>query len=413
MIFNGVMTIWILALILMASAAGLGHRQGAIRAAFSLVGILAAMLLAEPIGHLLQPLLPHAGISNPLLAWVLAPVTGFILVSIAFKIAGEVLHRKIDIFYKYHAGDLRQALWERINARLGLCLGIVNGALYFVLICFVMFNLAYWTTQMSPADKQPPLIKFVNLLGSDLQSTGMAKAAGAVKKLPEMYYKLADLSGLVLQTPQAGPRLAKYPALTSLWERDDMQAMMQSPTLTNAVNNGASLGEIMKDPAVQAFFANKELTDMVWGILQTNIDDLSAYIETGKSAKFDREKILGSWIFNAGVTAAWMHESRPLMTVNETRIARAALTKAYSQMQLLFTGDNKLFIKNLPKFKTEPGQPPAIEFNKGKGEWNHGDTGYILHATASNEEKNWTATIEGDRVIIDDGKTRLAFDHED
>ena len=171
-------------------------------------------------------------------------------------------------------------------------------SIYFVLISFVVFNLSYWTTQMSPADKQPPLIKFVNQLGSDLQSTGLAKTACAVKKLPEMYYKLADFSGQILQNPQAGQRLAKYPALTSLWERDDMQAMMQSPTLTNAINNGASLGEIMNEPSVRGFLANKELTDLVWGILQTNIDDLSAYLETGKSAKYDGEKILGTWDFD-------------------------------------------------------------------------------------------------------------------
>ncbi|MEI7808610.1 MAG: hypothetical protein WCJ07_09025, partial [Verrucomicrobiota bacterium] len=140
---------------------------------------------------------------------------------------------------------------------------------------------------------------------------------------------------------------------------------------------------------------------------------LYTYLETGKSAKYGGEKILGLWEFNAGATAAWIRESRPHMTANETRTARASLAKAYSQMQILFTGDNKLFIKNLPKFKTEAGQPPTIELSNGKGDWNHGDAGYTLHATANNEEKNWTATIEGGRVIIKDGKTQLAFDHID
>jgi hypothetical protein len=34
------MTFWLLALVLLASLAGIGYRQGAIRVAFSLVGIL-------------------------------------------------------------------------------------------------------------------------------------------------------------------------------------------------------------------------------------------------------------------------------------------------------------------------------------------------------------------------------------
>lgn len=413
MIFNGGMTIWILALVLMASAAGLGYRQGAIRAAFAFVGIWAGILLAVPIGHLIQQLLSRAGVGNPLLAWALSPLSGFVLVSIVFTIAAALVHRKVSVFYKYRTGDLQLALWERLNARLGLCLGLANGAMYFVLASFIIFNLTYWTTQMTAAKDQPVLIKFVNQLGNDLQTTGMNKTVGIVGTLPKTYYKLADLSGLLLQNPQVGPRLAKYPALTSLWERDEMQALMQSPTLTNALANGASLGEIMKDPAVQRFFESQEQTRVVLEVLQTNLDDLYVYLETGKSAKYDGEKILGLWEFNASVSAAWIRESRPQMTAGETRTARAALTKAYSQMQLLFAGDNKLFIKNLPRFKTEAGHPPTVEFGNGKGEWSRGDAGYTLHATANSEEKNWTATIESDRVIIKDGNTQLAFDRAD
>jgi len=46
------MTIWILVVILLASLAGLGYRQGAIRVAFSLVGIFVAALLALPLAPL-------------------------------------------------------------------------------------------------------------------------------------------------------------------------------------------------------------------------------------------------------------------------------------------------------------------------------------------------------------------------
>ena len=64
MISNNGMTIWILALVLLASLAGLGYRQGAIRVVFSLIGIVLAALLAVPVGHILQPLLPHFGAST-------------------------------------------------------------------------------------------------------------------------------------------------------------------------------------------------------------------------------------------------------------------------------------------------------------------------------------------------------------
>ena len=130
------MTIWIFAILLMAAVALAGWRQGAIRAAFSFVGILFAALLAAPLGRLLHPLLPHLGASNPLTAWALAPVTGFIVASIPLKVAAHYVHHRVEHFYKYHAGDLRQALWERLNSRLGICIGLMNGASYFVLVSF-------------------------------------------------------------------------------------------------------------------------------------------------------------------------------------------------------------------------------------------------------------------------------------
>ena len=59
------MMFWLLALVLLASLAGIGYRQGAIRMAFSSVGILLGALLAGPLGKLLKPLLVGFGVKNP------------------------------------------------------------------------------------------------------------------------------------------------------------------------------------------------------------------------------------------------------------------------------------------------------------------------------------------------------------
>src|SRR5208282_5241892 len=130
-----------------------------------------------------------------------------------------------------------------------ICIGLLNGAAYFILISFFLFNLTYWTIQVAARDSQPLLIRLVNTLGEDLQSTGFATTASAVGSLPPMYYKLADLSGLLMQNPQLGTRLANYPGLTSVWERDDMQPLVADPTLKNASLAGTSLGEIMNAPS--------------------------------------------------------------------------------------------------------------------------------------------------------------------
>jgi uncharacterized membrane protein required for colicin V production len=407
------MSIWILAVVVMILTALAGWRLGAIRAAISFVGILLAALLAVPVGKLVHPLLPHLGAGNPIYAWALAPIVGFILVAIVLKIPAQMVHNRVEHFYKYNAGDLRLVLWTRMNSRLGICVGLLNGALYFVLITFLIFNLTYWTTQLAVAPQQPLAIRLVNQLGNDLQATHLSRTASAVGTLPAEYYQFADLAGFLMQNPQVGPRLAEYPALTALWERDDFQALVSDPTVTNALASGATLGELLNNPSVQAFLENKDQTKLVTGILTTNLEDLTAYLQTGKSAKYGGEKLIGRWEFNPAVTVAWLRQSRPKMPASEMRSVRAWMTQAYAKTSVLVSGDNLVFVKSLPRLKTVAGQPPTTEQNDWKGDWQANGTSYDLHLTFSGEEKFLTATAEELRLSVKDGKNLLVFDRAD
>ena len=147
---------------------------------------------------------------TPTLAWLLAPLVVFLLISIIFKVAGFMVHQKVDVHFKYHAGDLRLALWERLSRRLGLCLGAGQRRLYLILISSVIYPFSYWTVQMaSRTDKDPRLMRILNRLGQDLQSTGFAKVARAVDPMPQVWYDAADLAGLIYNNPlmrsTAGP----------------------------------------------------------------------------------------------------------------------------------------------------------------------------------------------------------------
>ena len=414
MIFNDGMSIWILAIVVLISTALAGWRLGAIRAAISFVGILIAALLAGLIGKLVHPLLLHLGVSNPIYAWALAPVIGFILISIAFKFIGQPVHNRAEHFYKYTAGDLRLALFERINARVGICIGLLNGVVYFILISFFIFNLTYWTTQVAGTTPQPLVIRVVNQLGKDLEATHFTRTACAVGTLSPTYYQYADLAGFLAQNPQVGARLAAYPALTSLWERDDFQPLVTDGTLTNALAGGATIGEVLSNPNVLAFLENKDQTALVAGILQTNLDDLTTYLQTGKSAKFDGEKIIGHWEFNPAVTIAWLRQSNPKIPASEMRIIRARWTQAYADTRILATGDNQLFVKSLPKFlaKPQPGQP-AFQSENWKGDWTDNSGSYDLHLTLNSDEKFMTAKAEDLRLSIKDGKNLMVFDRAD
>ena len=152
--FNWGMTIWILALLLLAAGAGMGLRQGAIRVAISFVGIIISSLLAWPLSGIFRPLLPHLGIHNPVAIWLLPPFLVFIILLSAFKSLGLLVHHKVNVYYKYKADDLRRILWERVNKRLGLCLGLLNGLAYLVLISFVIYDFSYWTVQVATSDEE-------------------------------------------------------------------------------------------------------------------------------------------------------------------------------------------------------------------------------------------------------------------
>jgi hypothetical protein len=401
------MTIWILALLILGSAISLGHRQGAIHAGFSFLGIMFAGLLAVPIGGLFKPLLPHLGVHNQTLIWMIAPIEGFAIILIAFKAAGFVVHRKVSVHYKHNAGDLQRLLWERLNARLGACVGALNGTAYLVLVCFGIFNLSYWTAQIASDDGETRTTRIVNKLGHDLQSTGMAKAAHAFAAMPVNYYKVADLAGLIAQNPDLSERLAKYPPFISLAERDDLQQLAQDADFSAAWQQHAPMGQLMNEPAVKNILQNNDLIDTVWQTLQTNLDDLSVYLKTGDSPKYDSEKILGRWDFNVNATVATLRLAQPNIPASQMRLIRAMWTQGFANTTFVAGSDGQAFLKNLPNFKAQP-----TIFETWKGTWTADDTNYDISLTSNGNSKPMTAQTDGLRLTLKDDKNTLIFDPE-
>ncbi len=410
------MTIWILALVLLAAAIALGHKLGAINAAFTFVGIVLGALLAGLAGKIFKPLLPHFGVENPTVIWALAPILGFFLVLILVRSAGFAVHRKVEVYYKYKAGDLRLALWERMNARLGACLGTLNGTAYIVLVSFLVFNFSYWSAQIATADGESWATRMMNRMGQDLQSTGMAKPARAFVTLPNDFYQMADLAGFMAQNRQLTDRLASYPAFIPLVERDDLQQLTHNLDFSNIWNSAAPMGQLLNDPQAKAFLQNKELTEIVWTTAQGNMADLVGYLNTGKSEKFDGETILGHWDFNVSTTVAMLRQAHPKYTATEMRAARDWMTQAYAQTKFVAGSDGQdrtgpAFLKSLPRIK--PGTPPTTEMTTWKGSWSTKDAAYEMTLTCDGETKVLTAQISGARLTINDDKNVMIFDRAD
>jgi len=405
------MTIWILALILLGCLAGIGYQQGAIRVAVSFVGIIVAALLAGPLGKPLTPVIKGVGVANPVLLWVLPPFVAFLIILTLFKVGGYALHHKIEVFYRYKAGDLRFALWERLNAHLGLCLGTLNALAYLVLISMVIYPFSYWTVQLASPSDDPNLVKIFNRMGRDLQSTGMAKVARAVDPMPDVFYSAADAAGLIYQNPLLEARLSRYPAFLSLSERPDFQAIARDKSFSEARLQQKPIREILKNPNVQAI-TKPDVIKYIWDIVSPDLNDLTNFLSKGTSAKYTN-KILGRWYFDpSGAMAAYLR-SKPGLQSSEVAKARARISTMYSKTMMIVYPDHKAVIKDLPHVRpaAAPNQSATLEFKDYDGKWEGKDGEYLFKFGGGGGERQ--GTLEADRLILTGDIIPLAFNPED
>ncbi len=399
------MTIWLLALILLACLAALGYQQGAIRAAISFVGIVLAALLAQPLAGLVKPVLLAVGLVNPVLLAALAPFVIFVIVLGLVKVAGLGVHKKVDVYYKYKAGDLRLSLWERLNAQVGACVGLLNALAYLILLSWVIFVLSYWTTQMATGDTDPRSLRVLNRLGRDLDSTGMSKVARAVDPLPAIYYEAADLAGMLYRNPLREARLSRYPAFLPLAERPEFQTLAKDTSFSTDRLQNKPIVAILANANVAAMINSPEELRHIWGVVSPDIKDLEAFLETGKSEKYS-EKILGRWFFDANASMVAYRKTKPSLPSSEMTKFRRYLTAAYSKMSLVAMPDGSLVIKNMP----QPKPSGAADMQNLNGNWKSVGNDYEFHLGGGGAR---SGKLEASRLVITGESPTLVFTPED
>jgi hypothetical protein len=197
-----------------------------------------------------------------------------------------------------------------------------------------------------------------------------------------------------------------------MWLRDDMQGYVADATLTNAPAAGASIGDLWSDGNVQDVLKNKDMRERLRGFFDTNGDDLLTYLQTGKS-KYDSEKLIGQWQFNASVTLAWLRQNQPQMLAKDMAAVRSLWSAAYAKTTILATGDNQVYVWNYPRFVAKPQQgQPLYTLEAWKGDWSRDGDACTLHVTLNSDEKYLTATTtDGLRLSVKDGRNLLIFDH--
>ena len=389
------MTIWLLGLIIVASVAAVGLRQGGIRAGFSFFGIVVGGFLASPVGHLLARLLGSFGLKDPVWLWALGPLLAFIIVSAVFKVAGTAAHHKVDVYYKYKAGDLRLALWERLNHRLGACVGALNGTAYMVLLSVVIYVPSYVTYQFATPGQDPKWLGLLNVLGHDLQSSGMSKVAASIDKTPPMVYDLADLAGTLYRSPLSQARLANYPAFLSLSEQPQFVDLANG-NFTEAWARQDPINKLMENSAIQSIRGNPELLKVIWSTVADNLQDFRKYLATGRSATYDPITILGRWQFDVSASVAALRRAKPNIVASEMQKVRKYVEAAYSKTRLTVKPDHQFTLHDVPPQRVASPAGATVGLQTFAGQWQDAGNKYDLSFAGM----QFPATVEGDRIII-------------
>ncbi len=405
------MIIWILAFVLFACSALAGFTLGVIRAVFSLVGLLLGALLAIPLGHFLNSTLNLVGVKNPLWLAILGPVIVYLLILTGFKLAGFGVNRKVDVYYKYKAGDLRLGLWNRLNPRLGLCVGLANAAVYLILISLVIFIPGYATTQLVTGDNASLSVRLLNLAARQVQSSGMAPVAAAIDPVPETYYQAVDLAGLIYHNDLLEGRLSRYPAFLALGERPEFQDIANDKSYTELRQRQAPIMEILDDPKAQNIVNNPDMLNLIWGTVKPNLGDLETFLKTGRSPKYDGEKILGRWDFDMNGAIALLKRSKPNIASQEMQRTRRTMLAQFGKTTLIAAPDKQVILKNSGKLRPapKPNTPPSVDLQTFQGQWSGSGNKYQFdlggHGTME-------ATVEGDRLTLDGESVPMAFARE-
>ncbi len=399
------MILWILAFVLMGILGLIGYYQGAIRVGFSFIGLLVAAALAIPLSPIIKPLLRIFGFEHPVILSFIAPFIVYVLILVGFKSGAFAVHKKVDTIYKYRASDTERMLFERMNARIGVALGIANAFVYFILICVVGYVLGYFTVQVSTAENSSFSVKMANMVADGLQSTKMNKAIASFVPGAETYYDSIDIMGDLYRNPLLQARLGSYPPFLSLAERPEFQTLAKDSTFQEKLwlkNPRPSLGEFLQHEKVKPLVHNVELFTNVMGMMNYDLKDLKGYIQTGKSPKYDDEKILGHWYYDFANSFKRARRAKLNMGPLEIKAVRESLG-AFTNSILTAYVDNRLVLR-------APGSGNSTR-TLLTGTWKGaGSERYDVALRENNKELDVPTTLEASKLVLKKDRFALVFE---
>lgn len=360
--------VWIILLLCLGVVGMAGYQRGPICAGFSLIGLLAGIFLAQPLAPLAKGLLPILGVQDPVWQFFLPGVIAFLAVLILFKVVGNVLHQKLTFYYKYKQKDENLYFrWERLYARLGFCVGLINGAIYFFILMMPVYIGGYFVTEAGAADASVGA-RLVTNLRAGLHDSNLDRVLAPHDPVPPDIYQASDIIDLVLHNPPLMTRLADYPPLLTLGRQKEIHDITTDPQLQQLIQSHAGVRDIIANDKIQAAVTNAAFVKQIRDLIGQDLPDLQEYLNTGKSPKYDGEKILGVWNIDARATWEAEREANPNFTARQIGEVRSTFIPLIRDLNLTATTDNTLVLQRR--------NPDKISYTVvAEGTWkNAGDT---------------------------------------
>lgn len=396
--------VWLIAFLCLGIVGVLGFYTGPIRGSFSLVGLLFGAILAGPLSPLTKHLLPILGLAHPIWQLFIPQALAFLIVVLVFVIAGSVVHRKLSLHFKYKADDKKLIAWNRLYSRLGFCVGLLNGAIYFFLLMIPVYIGGYFTAEAATEENNPPAARFLSKTREELHDLKLDRVVAAYDPTPHQVYQAADIADLILHNPLLKSRISHYPPLLTLGQRPEFQALGNDMQLLEMIDRQASLNEILKYPPIQAIVTNATLTGQIYGILGNDLDDLQDYLTTGKSPRFDDETILGVWSIDTQATVQREHKRHQGMTLRQMVRLRQEMLPIISDLSLIATTDKQLILK---KQSSNGGSATTVAV----GTWKK-DGNYQVTIPGAKPETSEIEIDDGDTLLLPKDGFILVFNKE-
>ena len=396
------MFIWIIAALVFISLGVIGYYQGMVRVAFSLVGLLLGAVLAMPLSGVFQPILKLFGLEHPVLLAFVAPFSIYLLILIISKVCGLAVYRKVDTYFKYKASDTLRMLFNRLNNRVGICVGMLNAMVYVVLIGVVVYTVGYFTLQVGTSEKDSFWLKAMNRLAEDLRATKLDKAVAAFVPKSERYYDGADITAAIFLNPLLQNRLSTYPVFLTLNEKPEFKQIGSSTAFQQFWTTGPTIQEFHSHDLIKPVVGSADWYNKFVAMLDGDFKDLKIYLETGKSPKYEDEHILGRWEFDGAASFAAAKKRKPVMPLQEIRRLRLMFGRVYKGAIITATVDKKIIIK----VPAAPNQQNSLE-----GTWEPGKSGgYVMTLSLGGKTFKSEALVEGNRLSFPQDGVNFVFE---